>query len=104
MKKHFLNYAICLILVYTHVAFASSYSITTGGFSSGGFGKITQLLQSWVDFMIGPYGKAVVAGSFIIAVTVWAVAPKEGILGSAIRVAVAGAVILNVSVWMGMFS
>jgi len=104
VKKYSINYIVSFISLFASKAFASSYSITTGGFSSGGFGKVTELLQGWVDFMVGPYGKAVVVGSMIIGVTTWAVLPKEGILGYAIRGAVAGAVILNVTVWMGMFS
>ena len=86
-------------LVITNTAFAS-YSIGSG---TGGFTKITSLLQSWVDFMTGPYGKAIVAGSIILGVTAWAVLPKEGILGYAVRGAVVGAVVFNIGTWMGMF-
>lgn len=93
---------IALILAFfmINTVNASTYNIGSG---SGGFTNITTLLQSWVNFMVGPYGKAVVAGSIIIGVTAWAVMPKEGILGYAIRGAVAGAVVFNIVTWMGMF-
>lgn len=91
------------IVMLANTAFASTYSIGTVA-SSGGFSRIIALLQTWVDFMVGPYGKAVVVGSMIIGVTTWVVLPKEGILGYAIRAVVAGVVILNIATWMGMFS
>lgn len=106
MRKYIKNLFIKMLIVnagllFANYSFADSYDIGTGGGSA--FQTITNLLQDWVDFMTGPYGKAVVVGSIVIGVTLWAVAPREGILGFAIRGAIAGAVILNIAVWMRAF-
>lgn len=86
-------------LLMTQYAFASTYSIGTGGGSA--FDKITSLLQDWADFMTGPFGKFVVVIALVIGAIVWAVMPKHGVLAVVLRAIIAGAVLLNISLWMG---
>ncbi|RZI40354.1 hypothetical protein EGT07_23720 [Herbaspirillum sp. HC18] len=77
-------------------------SIGTGGGTA--YSKLTTWLQNFVDFMSGPFGLAVVIISIIIAFSVWAFVPKEGIAGPVLRVVVAAIVIINVGTWVATFS
>lgn len=73
---------------------------------NGGGGTFTALrtwLQSFVDFMAGPFGTAAIIVSIIIGFLTWAYAPKEGIVGTVLRVVVSGIVILNASTWVMSF-
>jgi hypothetical protein len=79
----------------------AGYNIGTG---SGAFQSIGGIFQSYVDFMTGPFGKVVVLSGIFIGLGTWAVLPEaKGIIGYAIRVAIAGAVLFNITVWMGIF-
>lgn len=74
--------------------------------SGGGdlFQKARAWFQYYLDFMSGPFGYAVVALSAIVVLAVYAVAPKEGIMGNGLRVVVSGLGILNVAIIMGSFT
>jgi type IV secretory pathway VirB2 component (pilin) len=67
------------------------------------FKNVTSLLQAFLDFMVGPFGKAVVIISIIAAFVTWVFAPKEGIFGPILRVVVAGIAIMNAAAWITQF-
>jgi len=67
------------------------------------FTAITQFLQTFANFMTGPFGKAVVVISIIAAFCTWVFAPKDGIFGPVLRVVVAGIAIMNAAVWISQF-
>ena len=90
------------ILMLSSHLLASSYNIGSSS-EKGTFGKLTELLQKWIDFMTGPYAKAAIAGILIVGVIAWAYAPREGIVGVAIRALVAGVVVVNIAAWMSLF-
>ncbi|WKB50505.1 hypothetical protein [Eleftheria terrae] len=71
-----------------------------GSAGTGPFGMITEWLQMLVDFMDGPFGLAAVIISLLIAYCTWMFAPKEGIVGPTLRIAVGGIVVLNVGAWI----
>jgi len=99
MKRSFLWAWILTLLtgVYAH----AGYSL--GGSTSGTFGKLTQWMQEYVDFMDGPAALAVIVVSIIVAVCAWIWAPKSGAVGVLVRVVVGGIVILNVATWVASF-
>lgn len=74
--------------------------------SGGGdlFVKARAWFQQYTDFMTGPFGYAVVAIGIVVALAVYAIAPKEGIMGPALRVVIAGIGIINVITVLGSFS
>jgi type IV secretory pathway VirB2 component (pilin) len=61
---------------------------------------LTGLLQSFVDFMTGPFGKAAVVISIIVAFVTWIFAPREGIFGPVLRVVVAGIAVMNAAIFV----
>ncbi|KQV92792.1 TrbC/VirB2 family protein [Rhizobacter sp. Root1221] len=65
------------------------------------FGAVKSFLQVFLNFMTGPFGKAVVIISIVAAFATWVFAPKDGIFGPILRVVVAGIAILNASAWVG---
>ena len=79
----------------------AGYSL--GGSSSGPFGKLTQWMQDYVDFMDGPAALAIIVVSIIIAVCAWIWAPKSGAVGILVRVVIGGIVILNIGTWVVSF-
>jgi type IV secretory pathway VirB2 component (pilin) len=64
------------------------------------FDRVRDILQAFVNFMIGPFGRAAVIISIVAAFVTWVFAPKEGIFGPVLRVVVAGVAILNATVWV----
>jgi len=92
--------AILGIMMGAQAAFAG-YSIGSGG--GGTFALLRTWFQDFVDFMDGPFGIAAVVISLVLAFATWAFAPKEGIVGPVLRIAMSGIVILNVATWMGSF-
>ncbi len=89
-----------LILAPSYVL-AGSYNIGSGGDQST-FGSIVTFLQSGMDFLTGPWVKFTIAGSAILALMLWAAAPKEGAMGWIVRVIIAGLVALNIASWMAL--
>jgi type IV secretory pathway VirB2 component (pilin) len=67
------------------------------------FDSAKQVMQAFVTFMTGPFGKAAVVISIVAAFITWVFAPKEGIFGPILRVVVAGIAILNAALWIGQF-
>jgi type IV secretory pathway VirB2 component (pilin) len=65
------------------------------------FNDVKNFLQVFLNFMTGPFGKAVVIISIVAAFATWVFAPKDGIFGPILRVVVAGIAILNASAWVG---
>jgi type IV secretory pathway VirB2 component (pilin) len=63
------------------------------------FKDLTAFLQVFLNFMTGPFGKAVVIISIIAAFCTWVFAPREGIFGPILRVVVAGIAIMNAGVF-----
>ena len=94
-----INIAILLTLAAMAGPAKAGPELGSGG--GGTFAFFNELIQDWVDFMTGPYAKAAVIGSIILAFAGWSYAPKEGIMGHVIRIVVSGIVILNVGAWMG---
>jgi type IV secretory pathway VirB2 component (pilin) len=88
------------VLAFANDAMAGP-SIGSGGGTA--YTKLTAWLQNFVDFMSGPFGIAVVVVSIILAFSVWAFAPKEGIAGPVMRIVVAAVVIVNVGTWLATF-
>ncbi len=88
-------------LLYFPVAAMAGVDIGSSG--SAGFATIEAWLQSFVDFMDGPGGLAVVVVSIIVAVGAWMFAPKDGMMGPILRVVVGAIVIINVGTWVTTF-
>jgi type IV secretory pathway VirB2 component (pilin) len=107
MLKRFLRSATCqfFILAYgalqAEIALAAQYSIGSGG--TGGFALLGKWLQEYINFMTGPYAKGGVAAAAVIGIIAWTFAPKDGVMGTVVRVVAAGFVSLNIGTWMGMF-
>ena len=74
-----------------------------GGSSSGPFGKITQWMQDYIDFMDGPAALGIIVVSIIVAVCAWIWAPKSGAVGVLLRVVIGGIVMLNIGTWVASF-
>lgn len=62
-------------------------------------GTIT-LLEDFVKFIAGPFGKAAVIISIVAAFVTWVFAPREGIFGPVLRVVVAGIAVMNAAIWV----
>jgi type IV secretory pathway VirB2 component (pilin) len=92
-----------LTLLATVPAFAQSTNFNIGTASGAGFAGLTTWMQNFVGFLNGPFGTMVVVVSLILAFATWTMAPREGIVGPALRVVVSAIVILNVATWMGTF-
>lgn len=101
MFKH-IKSALCAALASTSQLALAGPNIGGGG--GGDFAILRQWLQNFVDFMAGPFGLAVVIIAIIIGFATWAVLPKEGIVGTVMRVVVAGIVIINVGAWVASFA
>ncbi len=68
--------------------------------SAASFGAVQSFLQTFVTFIGGPFGKAVVILSIVAAFCTWVFAPKDGIFGPILRVVVAGIAIMNAGLWI----
>ena len=79
----------------------AGYSL--GGSSSGPFGKITQWMQDYIDFMDGPAALGIIVVSIIVAVCALIWAPKSGAVGVLLRVVVGGMIMLNIGTWVASF-
>lgn len=97
---------LCDVLVLTtmtvlmsSLAYAQE-EVDIGTVDNEGFDLIVEWFQSFVDFMAGPAGIAVVVTSLVVAVGTWVFAPREGLLGPVLRVAVGALVILNIGTWI----
>ena len=111
MHKSFI-FAYCLLAMIagaSGVAVAVFATIATeqamaqvdiGTTDNEGFALITEWFQAFVDFMEGPMGVAIVVLSLVIAVATWVFAPREGLFGPVIRVAVGALVLLNIGTWI----
>ena len=93
--------AFLFVLLCFPVAAMAGVDIGTSG--SAGFATIEKWLQSFVNFMDGPGGLAVVVISVIVAVGAWMFAPKDGMMGPILRVVVGAIVIINVGTWVTTF-
>lgn len=97
---------LCDVLVLTAMtALMSSLAyaqeeVDIGTVDNEGFDLIVEWFQSFVNFMAGPAGIAVVVVSLVVAVATWVFAPREGLLGPVMRVAVGALVILNIGTWI----
>lgn len=89
------------MLVSTGNAFAGPPLPSGGGDL---FAKAKAWFQFYVDFMTGPFGWAIVIVSAVIVLATWAIIPKDGFVGNALRVVVAGLGIVNIATVMGSFS
>lgn len=73
---------------------------------AGGQGSIfkmfTSLVQEFVDTVSGPVAYAGMLIAIISAYLAWVYAPKEGIVGTCMRIAAGGVVVLNVAAAMAM--
>lgn len=107
MKKQY-GLAIPRLLAGGCVALIAASNAIAGPTLPGGggdlFAKAKEWFQNYVDFMSGPFGWAVVIVSAVVVLATWAAVPKEGIMGNALRVVVAGLGIVNVATVMGSFS
>jgi type IV secretory pathway VirB2 component (pilin) len=88
------------IRVSTLVAGIALSLACSSAHAAANFTAITQFLQTFLDFMTGSFGKAVVVISIIAAFCTWVFAPKDGIFGPVLRVVVAGLAITNASIWL----
>jgi type IV secretory pathway VirB2 component (pilin) len=92
-----------LVLAGVSIPFVSSAGVDIGTSGNTGFATIEAWLQSFVDFMDGPGGLAVVVVSIIAAVAAWMFAPRDGVMGPIFRVVVGAIVIINVGTWVTTF-
>jgi len=90
-----------LLLLSQRSVAAGSYNI--GDETQEGFKLIQDFLQTYVNFMTGPFAHAAIAISLIAGVVIWVAMPKEGLFGIVFRIVVAGIVCLNIATWMNMF-
>lgn len=88
---------------FSNTALAQSTNYNIGTATGAQWTQLTTWFQSFVSFINGPFGTAVVVVSLIIAFTVWNFAPREGIVGPIMRIVVSAIVILNVATWIGSF-
>ena len=100
-KIQVLKLIVATVILVPTCVFAGSYNIGSGGDQST-FGLISTFLQSAMDFLTGPWVKFTIAGSAILALMLWAAAPKEGALGWIVRVIIAALVALNIASWMAL--
>jgi type IV secretory pathway VirB2 component (pilin) len=84
-------------------SFAQSTNYNIGTASGAQWAGLTTWMQDFISFMNGPFGTAVVVISLIVAFATWTMAPREGIVGPALRIVVSALVILNVATWMSSF-
>lgn len=91
---------IVVLCVCSASAYADTYKI--GTIKEGGFALLVGVFQQYIDFMTGPFSHMAIASTLIIGPIVWAISPKESIMGTIIRVVVAGIVGLNVATWMNL--
>lgn len=71
-----------------------------GTTDSTAFDKIVSFLQAIVDLIDGPIATAITVISIIVAILLWAVAPKSGGMSTVVRVCIAAIVGLNVATWI----
>lgn len=101
--KSIVSFKAMVVAVVSVVLAAPAYAGYALGGGTGTFGKLTQWMQDYVDFMDGPAAIAMIVVSIIIAVCAWVWAPKSGAVGVLLRVVVAGIVVLNIGTWMASF-
>ena len=87
-----------VVLAGASRANAAGYDIGTT--DSTAFDKIVSFLQAIVDLIDGPVATAVTVISIIVAILLWAVAPKSGGMSTVVRVCIAAIVGLNVATWI----
>lgn len=101
MKK---EYPICLFIACSLLTYSPAFSaFDIGAPTTGPFAKLGSWFQQYVDFIDGPFGKAVVIIALVIATAIWMFAPKEGMTSMALRIVVGGFVIFNVSAIIASF-
>lgn len=67
------------------------------------FNEIISFMQTWVDFIAGPWAILIVFAGIAIAVFLWIIAPKAGeFIGYALRTCVGGFIIFNVASLISM--
>jgi hypothetical protein len=82
---------------------APAYAGYSIGTSTGPFALLTNWMQTFVDFMDGPAGIAVVVISLVAGVATWIWAPKSGAVGLILRIIMGAIVIMNIGTWMVSF-
>jgi type IV secretory pathway VirB2 component (pilin) len=84
----------CVMLFVSTQSFAGT---SIGAPSSGFFSQIGGWLQTFVDFLEGPWGLFICVAGLIAALTVWVIGTRSGEgLGMFGRVILAGIMIINV--------
>ncbi|WP_282611030.1 hypothetical protein [Pelagibius sp. Alg239-R121] len=90
------------LMVAAGQAFAE-YDIGKSG-GARGIGKMEDYLQDWINFATGPWGLVVIVGGLILGASMWALAPRGGGLGIALRAAAAGLLIVNLGTVVAGFT
>jgi len=91
------------ILSFSVPLLAQSTNYNIGNAQGGQWALLTTWMQQFVSFINGPFGYMAVVVALVIAFVTWMFAPREGIVGPALRVVTGAIVILNVATWLASF-
>lgn len=91
-------YIVPVVVLVAASRASAGYDIGTT--DSTAFDKIVSFLQAIVDLIDGPVATAITVISIIVAILLWAVAPKSGGMSTVVRVCIAAIVGLNVATWI----
>jgi len=92
-----IRYAQFLILAcLSSFARAAAPQLDQGG-GGGFFGSIVDFMQTWVDFIAGPWAILIAFIGLVAVLFLWILAPRAGeVIGLAIRVVIGAFVLFNV--------
>ena len=65
------------------------------GIGKPNFSDLENMLIAYEKFMTGPFAKAAVISSIVVGMGAWLISPKEGFVGVAARITVAGVILMN---------
>jgi hypothetical protein len=101
--RRFLNRKTLLAAALAPFAASSVFAETVDIGTEGADGPLSGLIdgmQSIMNFFTGPMAVFALAASLMVAVAMWMFAPKEGMMGSILRVIAGGILILNIPGWV----
>jgi|TARA_R100001369_G_scaffold21118_1_gene38503 hypothetical protein len=93
------------LMLFPSLGFAAAPDLASAAGGGGFFGGLIDFMQTWVDFIAGPWALLVVFIGLVAVLFLWILAPKAGeVIGAAIRVVVAGFVLFNIGALLSSFS
>lgn len=92
-------------LLMTNVSHAAAPDLNASAGGGGFFSGLVDFMQTWVDFIAGPWAILVVFLGLVAVLFLWIIAPRAGeVIGAAIRVVVAGFVLFNIGALLSSFA